>query len=188
MPAGEFCYCVHKVEPGEVLVNDFSRFGKEVRHGRFGAHAKRVLCPFWRRTEHGTTRCELTGAEEWHNGEVFDAALDLFGADALYERFRPPSWLDDEIKTCGVNEFVDDGEHAAPEPDLPGPGAAAFPLGSMVRHRKFGVGRVIGIGGDGPHATLDGVWLRVEFEQPYGVKVVSVALARLEVPGGGNEK
>jgi len=57
----------------------------------------------------------------------------------------------------------------------------------MVYHRRFGVGRVTGAGGDRAVFGPGDDWVRVEFEPPQGVKYIAVALGMLQVLDSGQD-
>lgn len=182
IPVGDFCYARVPLEVGEALEPwDSERCGRELREvpTRGG---KRVLCPFWQRTDHGTVRCAFTGDEEWENAGVYDAVGELFGYPAAHARFRPPHVLEDEIKTCGVNE--DDGDDDTDEDGvLSTPCASLDPAhpvwqcvpaglapGLVVQHPQFGRGRIAYASADTPES----VWLHVVFAAPHGEQAIAV--------------
>lgn len=113
IPPGRFCYRVYPLRPGEVLVNDISRFGKELREFSYRPGFKEVLCPYWQRTEYGTIKCSFTNKEvldsECRNLEESITLLAIYLDSEEQARTFPRSWeLADEIKICGVNEDEDD--------------------------------------------------------------------------------
>ncbi len=115
IPPGEYCYRVEPIREGEVLSREISRFGKDLREYSYCKGYKSVLCPYWRRTDYGTVRCEYLDREVLDD-ESADPRVSLkllaerIGEEAA--RDFPRDWkLADEIKICGVNE--DDEDHWA---------------------------------------------------------------------------
>ena len=64
-----------------------------------------VLCPYWRRTEHGTVRCEYLGQEflDEYDPDAREKSIRHFAALSI-EPCLAHSWLYDEWKICGVRE------------------------------------------------------------------------------------
>lgn len=111
IPPGDFCYRVVPLQPGEVLSAAGEGYGKELREFSFHPGLKTALCPFWRRTGHGTVRCEFLDLEVLSESEPYELVLkwatDHFGAGHVDQRVGRSSMLADECKVCGVNLDAD---------------------------------------------------------------------------------
>jgi hypothetical protein len=111
IPPGGLCYQVVDLEPGEVLSDDWERFGQDQREFKFGKTAKQVLCPYWFKTSHGTVRCERLDVEVYDDNGDFELTRALakahFGEDEVWQHVQFSFLLSDEIKICDINEDVD---------------------------------------------------------------------------------
>lgn len=108
IPHGEFCYQVMELPDGELQLSlSLEAFGKELRDVDYIWGYKRVLCPYWQVTDHGTVRCEYLAVEAVmeHDYEVhLDQALAHFGTEQALAAVRvSASLLTDEIKICAIN-------------------------------------------------------------------------------------
>ena len=111
IPPGEHCYRVYPIRDGEVLSWDHDRFGKDLREFSYGPGFKEVLCPYWRRTEYGTVKCEFLGMEVLDNeindhNESVALLAKRIGLEAAQQ--FPASLLADEIKECDIRYDEDD--------------------------------------------------------------------------------
>jgi hypothetical protein len=115
IPKGYFCYTVVWYGEGESEVPLTNRFGFEVREARTHERAKRVLCPHWQRTTHGTVRCERMEREAAFDTDYqknVALAIAHFGSKEAWESIRAsPYDLGDEQKICGINVDDDDDEY-----------------------------------------------------------------------------
>ncbi len=104
IPDGPYCY---RIEPKEESFanGDVRRYGMELREYSHHGQWKAVLCPYWRRTEHGTIRCQFVGDECLDDGdpEAREKSARHFKSLGL-DPCLASSWLGDECKTCGVRE------------------------------------------------------------------------------------
>lgn len=144
VPVGDFCYRWDDPLPGQEPPP--------------GWRIVQVDCPYWRRTDEGTVRCELTGQEEWDFGPQYDAALQQGGWQLAHAMHPPPSHLQDQMKTCGINtaggvyEYLEDAEGcftSALDERLdrridmpPGPRLGDVAVGQFVWHAEYGCGLV----------------------------------------------
>lgn len=67
-------------------------------------------CPYWKRTDHGTVKCEYLGIESLtpeageHDDTARQLAYDHFGGeDAAWEAVDAISLIWDQVKDCGEN-------------------------------------------------------------------------------------
>jgi hypothetical protein len=108
IPFGSFCYRVVALADHEPSLVMSPRFGLEVREAPFGKRAKRVLCPYWRETDHGTVRCDRLGKEavlDLDFNKNVRLALAFFGSKQALDSIRSSSYLlPDEVKICGIND------------------------------------------------------------------------------------
>ena len=110
IPSGEDCYQIVRILPGEVLSETVDRYGKELREFRFDKWHKQVLCPYWRRSDYGTVRCEYLDKEVIDEDD-FDALAKIrqrFQCEDPATRFDHSWELSDEIKICGIHQDADD--------------------------------------------------------------------------------
>jgi hypothetical protein len=120
IPKGDFCYRVVPIAEGEILSTDFERFGRDLREYPFNAHGdKRVLCPYWIRTTHGTVRCERLDLEVFDDDlgyydheTALEKATQHFGKDNVASKVGRSWELPDELKVCGIN--LDEDEDSPP--------------------------------------------------------------------------
>lgn len=108
IPQGEYCYQVVELPAGELQLNpSLEEFGKERREADYIWGYKRVLCPYWQVTDHGTVRCEYLAVEAVmeHDYEAhLDQALKHFGTEQALAAVRVGALrLPDEIKICEIN-------------------------------------------------------------------------------------
>ena len=106
IPAGQFCYRIVPLQPGEVLSTEINRFGKELREYSFAPGYKEVLCPYWQRTDHGTVRCDYLHQEYLDDTEPC-AKQRAKAHDPRLASIGPSSYLTDEIKICKVKTEED---------------------------------------------------------------------------------
>ena len=115
IPDGGYCYTVQPVAPGAVLSKDIDRFGKDLREYPFHPGFKQVLCPYWKRTDHGMVRCDFLGIEGLDGAEpgAKAKAIAHYGTVAAFESAnKSPEFLPDEIKVCGIRDDEDGDEVA----------------------------------------------------------------------------
>ena len=107
IPYGEYCYSVEVLGPGESLSNDVDRYGFDLREFRYHNDRKAILCPYWRRTSHGTVRCEKLLREVFAERESFEVermkAAAHFGEKSVGRSVGYSYELADEIKVCNIN-------------------------------------------------------------------------------------
>jgi len=108
IPHGEYCYQVVELQAGELQPNPpLEAFGKKLREASYACGYKRVLCPYWQVTDHGTVRCDYLALEavvEHDYQAHFDQALKHFGTEQALAAVRvSASLLPDEIKICKIN-------------------------------------------------------------------------------------
>lgn len=108
IPQGVYCYQVVELPDGELPPNPpLEMFGKELREASYACGYKRVLCPYWQFTDHGTVRCEYLAVEAVmeHDYEAhLDQALKHFGTEQALAAVRVGALrLPDEIKICEIN-------------------------------------------------------------------------------------
>lgn len=109
IPAGEYCYRIVPLAPGETLTGDISRFGRDLREWSFSPGTKEVLCPHWQHTDHGTVRCALLGVEVLsEDGDAEAKAMAHFGAERMADEVDRSWELADEIKVCPYNRETED--------------------------------------------------------------------------------
>jgi hypothetical protein len=112
IPPGEYCYRVYPLKPNETLSKDYDQFGRSLREYSHHTGFKRVLCPYWQRTDYGTVQCLFMEREVlWDEYPDTKQSLALLAAKIGEEAANdfPRDWeLTDEIKICGVNEDQDD--------------------------------------------------------------------------------
>ena len=106
IPQGSFCYRVEKIRDGESLSEDVARFGKELREYRYHGNFKEVLCPYWKRTDYGTVRCNFLDKEviDDEDAKAQEKVMKYFGISDASKKFVVSWALSDEIKICGVRE------------------------------------------------------------------------------------
>ena len=105
IPAGEYCYRLVKIQPGEILSRDVDRYGKDLREFSYNDRYKCILCPYWRRTDYGTVICKYLEKEiiDTDDGEARKKIESRFGVSNAFDKFHTNFLLADEIKICGVN-------------------------------------------------------------------------------------
>jgi hypothetical protein len=110
IPPGEYCYRLIRKQPGEVLSQDYDRFGRDLREFSYNLEWKEVLCPYWFRTDYGMVRCDFLGVESLDddNPDAKAEALCHFGSEAAFLKANHYSLLYDQIKICDLK--VDDDE------------------------------------------------------------------------------
>lgn len=112
IPEGEYCYRVAPLAEGEVLVVDAERFGKDLREAGYTKGTKRILCPYWQKTEYGTVRCDFLDVDacDGIDDKTRARIVAHFGSEDAVDRIRRDWALPDEIKVCGIALDSDDDE------------------------------------------------------------------------------
>lgn len=110
IPPGEYCYRIRKIEPGEILSTDVDRYGKDLREYSYHKGYKSVLCPYWKRTDYGTVRCNFMDYEalDDEDPKARELAIAYFNDEKAPDRFERSWLLPDEIKICGIKENEDE--------------------------------------------------------------------------------
>lgn len=108
IPVGENCYRLVPIAPGAVLDDDAWRYGMDLREFRYHGDWKTVLCPYWRRTGHGTVRCEFLDREVFDEDDdhAREKVVALFG-DRAEGRVGRAWELADEFKVCAIHYTED---------------------------------------------------------------------------------
>ncbi len=68
IPMGDHCYATEPLTGAPLPEGDPDQRGKYVRVWQISDRFKLVLCPHWRRDDHGWVQCQLTGKAEVHEG------------------------------------------------------------------------------------------------------------------------
>jgi len=165
VPIGDECFRFDAVLPGDPVTHDargrlldLPTLERTRENVCAGALRKRVMCPYWQPTRHGTVRCELTNHEEWTTSSEYAVAFEDLDFDGAHELFPAPGSLQKQIKVCGHNT-LDAVYGCAPGPDgrggrpidaylerevlePPGPVLTDAWVGRFVWHRELGFGVV----------------------------------------------
>jgi hypothetical protein len=120
IPHGEYCYRVVELAEGEPQppLDQIDSFGKHRREASYAWGYKRVLCPYWQVTDHGTVRCDYLAVEavmEHNYQQHLDQAIKHFGTPQALEAIRVSAiWLTDEIKVCDINLLCEQDDEENP--------------------------------------------------------------------------
>lgn len=109
IPPGPFCYRVVKLADGEKLNYNSEQFGKELREFHFIGESKRILCPYWVKTERNTVRCNYLNREFYDDWDLDEKKkiLEQFNTLKIPSKLEPSHYIIDEIKICGIAEDND---------------------------------------------------------------------------------
>lgn len=112
IPAGAYCYRVVGLRDGEELPTDFGRFGNDLREAGYHRGRKRVLCPYWQVTDHGTIRCDYLDLEvlDESDRDARRQVAEHFGTGKAAFRIGTCCLLADEVKVCEINVEDEDGD------------------------------------------------------------------------------
>lgn len=111
IPPGPFCYRVVKIRAGEIMSQDYERYGQALRESPYGNSAyKRILCPYWTKTEYTTVRCAFLNTEFYTDVISCDKKKILahFDTTEIPDYIKFSHYIHDEIKVCGIKDGVDD--------------------------------------------------------------------------------
>ncbi|WP_139800689.1 hypothetical protein [Geothermobacter hydrogeniphilus] len=105
IPYGDFGYTVTMIKHDKILSDDIDRFGKSLREFRYHEGYKEVLCPYWRRSDYGTVKCEYLDVEviDSEDFNAWDKIKSHFSIDDPSRLFERSHRLPDEIKICDLN-------------------------------------------------------------------------------------
>lgn len=70
----------------------------------------KTYCPFFKKTDHGTIRCDYLNLEgvDYNQEDNYDLALQYFGSDDELEKQAPLQFLWDAVKECNENDDIDE--------------------------------------------------------------------------------
>lgn len=87
-------------------MKDVERFGKDLREFLYHPGLKKVLCPYWQKTDYGMVSCDYLGRESLNEDDesALEKAMAHYGSREQFETNNKYSLLYDEIKVCGTLE------------------------------------------------------------------------------------